>query len=874
MKQLVLFFLVFTSFFNLLGQEGGFFLSHYTSTDENINSDNFDIEQNEDGILCIANRSGLLFFDGKNWDLVNTPGSLFAIEISDKNHIYTAGLSGLGEISLDNTNHLQYKPLSDSPVQNVFALEYHNGLLYAISNKNLYIYDPNAHQLRTLDFNYGEELLSLHTINQDIYVNTRSVGLKQIRDGQFKDPEISALQRIDISVISDNNGLQQHLIATVDGDLELYRNGSFKKLNIANNDGYLSSNIITEARWANDSLVALATLKGGVALVNTNSKKITEILNYKSGLPDDEIYAIQVDESGGLWIAHQDGLTRVSLSFPLRNYSIYPGLEGNLLSAQYFKGNLYVGTTKGLFYLKETERYNEQQVKIRASSTVPENKEAKATGRKGLFSFLKRNKNGYAPAHNGTKWIYKTEKVLQGVTYEFTRIGSLSSKVNLLSVVKNKLYCGGLDGLYEVKNNKVVAISNAPIRYFYVSGHHQLIFVNTIDDHFEVYNIASETPERTAFLNGFSDYVSNIFEDNDHRVWFCSNNEIYYIKPGADEIIKGKEYNIDNPYFYDTYGTSKNDSLFFINESGLFTLNAASGEIKYLKGENFVESYLPLSNGGLLVYGNEQWQKVGASGKNTENNILNLFNELRYISPGNASGAYWVLTKRNQLYQVSIVADNEDITTTHKLFLKQITIGEEIIVETSKLKFEQESGDITFEFIQPEYSGVVDIKYSYKIEGLDEEWSDWGPNNNTVDIAYLPDGKYKLKMRSQSMLNGIQQAKPIAFKVLAPYWKRPWFLALEFLAVGIILFVSVRLKRLGYRYRMVSRLLALLTLITIIEFLQTLGENRLGTHTSPVIDFIIQILIAIIILPVEGLLRKFIFREKDVQILEYFKMKK
>ena len=70
-----------------------------------------------------------------------------------------------------------------------------------------------------------------------------------------------------------------------------------------------------------------------------------------------------------------------------------------------------------------------------------------------------------------------------------------------------------------------------------------------------------------------------------------------------------------------------------------------------------------------------------------------------------------------------------------------------------------------------------------------------------------------------------------------------------------------------------SRLLALLVLIIVVELIQTLAENRFGTQSSPVLDFIIQVTMAIIILPVESVLRKYIFKEKEVRVMDFMTLK-
>ena len=96
--------------------------------------------------------------------------------------------------------------------------------------------------------------------------------------------------------------------------------------------------------------------------------------------------------------------------------------------------------------------------------------------------------------------------------------------------------------------------------------------------------------------------------------------------------------------------------------------------------------------------------------------------------------------------------------------------------------------------------------------------------------------------------------------MLPPYWKQPWFYASEFVVFGILVFLSLKLGAANARYRYLSRLLSLLTIILLIQFIQTVVASQITIKSSPVIDFFIQVFIALLILPIESYLRKFMLR--------------
>jgi hypothetical protein len=93
-----------------------------------------------------------------------------------------------------------------------------------------------------------------------------------------------------------------------------------------------------------------------------------------------------------------------------------------------------------------------------------------------------------------------------------------------------------------------------------------------------------------------------------------------------------------------------------------------------------------------------------------------------------------------------------------------------------------------------------------------------------------------------------------------PYWKESWFYALEFLIFASLVILSFRLST---RYRIISRFLSLITIILLIEFIQTVIGSSIISDDTPVVEFIIQVVVAILILPVEGFLRNLMLRSLD-----------
>jgi len=850
-----------------MSQEGGYFITHYSSSNPEINNINFDIDQSDNGVMTIANRSGVLLFDGRNWDKIESPSTIFSLSLDQDNNVYTGGIDGFGKLSNISSYYSDYQQLSDSTVRNIFDTHILNGSLYGINSSTLYKYNFDTGLISKIESKYSGKLTSLIEIDEKLYVNTAIGGLKLYTTKGFEDPHLKEISEENVDFVTERNSKGEQIIGLANNKLLKLTNQKITPLKL-DDDQYLLESIIIGGEWVNDSLLAIATLKGGVVFVDLSEGKISQIVNYQNGLPDNEIFAISLDRYNGLWVSHNEGFSRISPDFPFRAYDRYPGLEGELLSVISYKNRLYVGTSLGLYYLDAVKKFDEKTTLERETYTVEVEKEKE---KKGLFGFLKRNETETVQKQR-TRLVQRKTKKLEAINYRYKKVKGISGKVFDLTIANNKLYSGGLDGLSEINHSISIPITSSPVRSFYVSEKQKKIVINTYNDQFEIFNIGEVNYERLPLLSDYNDWVSYIFEDEQSRIWFCSNNDLYWLKFDGNEITTTDEYNIKNPYFHETFGVSNNDTVYFINESVQYYLDETSNTIKQVDSPSY-DKYLEDNNGKIWLHYQDQWATLGTKLTSKRLKTLSIFSDIKRISYDADKTDFWVITDKGGLYNFSGKDNVDTIIPVYDLFLKKIKTTNQIIIPEPDLKFDQQDNSLTFEFVQPEYSGVLDIQFQYRLAGLSDQWSDWSKSNNVIPIPYLPDGKYKLELRSKNPVTGINSIDPVTFEIVPPYWKQPWFLAFEFSVLVIVLVLVFRLKRLGYKYRMLSRLLALLTLIIIIEFIQTVAENKLGTETSPVIDFIIQITIAVIILPVEGLIRKYIFKERDVQILDFIQLK-
>ena len=116
------------------------------------------------------------------------------------------------------------------------------------------------------------------------------------------------------------------------------------------------------------------------------------------------------------------------------------------------------------------------------------------------------------------------------------------------------------------------------------------------------------------------------------------------------------------------------------------------------------------------------------------------------------------------------------------------------------MQLAHDENNIKFEFVTLDFSNSKQIKYSYKLEGFNEQWID-NDNNNSAIFTNLDGGDYTFKVRSLYRDNEFyQQSLSIQLTIATPTWQRWWMYG--FYCAVILLFVQQHMKRKGRKQQL------------------------------------------------------------------------
>lgn len=859
MKSTITFIICFLFSFSGLAQSGSYYLVQYDLNERGLSNYNYDIVQDGRGLIYMANLKGIIVSDGLDWSLIETPYSVFSLAFDDENNLYIGGRKEIAVIDKASHSSESYHILSKVK-QEVFEIKYFNDNVYFLTENTIYVYSVSSKKLTTIDKKSGDTFLDILTIQESIYIVSSALGIQEFSEGKLKEPTID-LPANTQGVKNSPSGDQ--FVYTTTGEYFIKQNNQSDYTEfIIDDEGYLEQNTPVKIAWVNSNLLAVSTISGGVVFINAATGKVEQYMNYENGLLDNEVLTMFVSKNNIVWCSTPQGVSIMAPEIPIRNYASYNGLSGKIQAVYEFENRLFVGTTVGLFELVEKSIFKDIISYKKVTTTEEVEGELLPKKKRGLFKKKRKTKSPVTVLRNKTYYKKQVQRQLISQNFEYEKIKDIDAKIVQLMEYEGKLLIGSLSGIYELAGKEVHRIFEKPIVYMYTPEEHSFLMVSTYDKEVKVLNKKNGIWKQTGLLDGLNDFVEQIEQGDNGSLWLCGADSIYRVVLNSAHSLEDVEvYPINNPHWERIYANRYKGKTYFLNTSGYYYYEDHS-----IKKDTILEKEIGLPIRMILSSQDKLWVNTGhfwyGQGQNLSNslNFISLFEDPRYISEI-ADNNFWVVTGNNQLYKIN-GDELSSISRNFELFLEKAKVDSVALPITKLLGDIDQQSSLSFKFASPDYTNIYQTEFQYRLVGLSPDWSDWSKSNNEIVFPYLPAGGYTLEVRARDALGNVQNSESISFSILAPYWKRWWFYLTELIFFGGLMAVSVIINRKKRKFTVLSRLLTFLTLIFIVEFAQTVAESKFETNQSPVINFFIQVAIALSILPVESVLRKFITKKQ------------
>ncbi len=324
-------------------------ITHYDTKEMGFNAQSWDIDQDEDGLIYVANGNQILIFDGTQWKYTDTGFDIInrSLFVKNKDSVYFGADGQYGVLLNEKYTDYDVVPLTInnkdviSDVEEYWRTHYvHNEVVFQ-TFRNLYVNHGNLitkipapyrfkwsykvdDRLYVNDLKYGVFILNetnLFPIVSDQNLNEHIVGVTSLED--------------ELLIITDTKGLykvsDEKLIPLSFPELEEIKKAqifSFLKLR--------------------DGRIALGTVSNGLYILDPNTGKIAN-LNKRNGLQNNTVLSIYQDKESNLWLGLDYGIDYIKLNSPFTYFFDYYGELGTTYAVLKEQNLTYLGTNQGLY---------------------------------------------------------------------------------------------------------------------------------------------------------------------------------------------------------------------------------------------------------------------------------------------------------------------------------------------------------------------------------------------------------------------------------------------------------------------------------------------------------------------------------------------
>lgn len=798
MKSRLLLLLFFRLIFApLAAQEPPFPFTNYTTNDygKDFHPSNLAIIQNNKGIVYAANAFKLLEFDGNKWNSypINKQVWILSLAIDSSGIIYAGCQNEFGFFAPDAIQGLRYVSLSDS--LNINDMDFTNvwkvhplsdGVVFQ-SEEKLFFYSKGKLKIVLPESTFHTSFV----INGILYVRERESGLKQWNGEKLqlvKGGELFSKTGIFL-MLPIGKSKKEIVIGTRENGFWILDNSSsstnLRPLPIKD-IRLINESVITGGAIAGDNAIAIGTRLNGVFVIDTcgNTKAL---INVRTGITNNVVKDIITDRNNNLWLALENGISRIEISSPLSLFSGKSGLTGSVFTVARFRNRIWVGTSAGLF--------------VKESASLQENDFARAFN---IFSTVRS-----LLVVGGKMFVSTDDNLFEIAETTIRKIGSgsyclwYSSKKNLLfSAGFNKLEIFKIPGASLAAELNLTGINNI-ISIAGLDGKNSdstTIWLGSINsDAVRIVmnkNLTYSVDRYNSINDGVAEGPIFPFPFNNSLV-FGTNSGLYCFKdesPFSDALPDSLKSNKDilKGYFSSCFAKFKNA------EKPISSIVESRGKV-WVCSDNSV-GYFNVNSPDTLFL--QPFSRIDAGRINV---IFPVDDEYCWI--GATEGLYRFnlsLTKNYNSEYYSIIRkvtafDFDSVLFAGVNFVKGVngykTVADQPELSKPVLNFRFNS--VRIEFAAPYFESDDKTMFSCYMEKYDSKWSEW-EHNYSRDYRNLREGEYTFRVKAKNVYGNESNEAVFRFTVLPPWYRTKGAFAFYGIAVVLFMWLVVRI----YSYRL------------------------------------------------------------------------
>jgi signal transduction histidine kinase/ligand-binding sensor domain-containing protein/DNA-binding response OmpR family regulator len=795
----------------------------YTTSDGLSNAVIYDMVQDKKGVMWLATDRGVNRFDGYDFEVfLNDPldtnslqsNKIESIYCDVKNNVWVGLSDGLYKYDRKKNKFEAYplyfegklvNPKIRSFVEdkkNILWMASNLGLI-ALNQENLQVTFYNRPAAKIQDFK--SDPLNVLALDQEgkLWIGSDGYGMKVFNPENnetmaFKNSRSgsnSILDNVVLSILADSKG--NIIVGTLEKGILVRPKGSDTFLPVSLAEGNKASGAIYAITEDHNGKIWVGT-RSGVKILDLKTLKLFDGNQYinVAGVSDSRTITY-LGNDGNLWFAIgrkglylKKGVTRTFHTFTTEN-----GLSNGMVKSVYFdrQKNLWVGTDGGGLNQVIDRKVLVYKHNSKDKTSISDN---------AIISLFQDNENSiWVGSYRGGLSEFDSRK-RAFVNYLNDSINE-GANLNYVTAITRKdsatLWVGTMGyGIYsfDINTKKFESFQRAMIDGNWTDlplsvnilmvDRNENLWIGSYNGLFcwnRKRGILKEYSKKKKRLQ--SDNVFDLLEDKGGNIWAATGSGVYQITTD-DHIISFSEAEGLASAMTLSLLEDNSNNLWIGTENGLSKLNIRSKvSINYytedgLPANEFANGSRFKRSDGLLYFGT-------ASG-------------LVYFHPDSIKGN---------------VGSPKLIFSKLKLFNSDVLVGKpgddtSIITapidEANVIRLKHSDNSFSIEFAALDFNNPEKIKYSYKMEGFDENWIIKNYKQRSATYTNLSPGTYTFKIRSTNS-DGIwtNNFRSIEVRISPPWWKT-WWAKLLCLCIILSILFFVR-KTMLIRWKMKNELL-------------------------------------------------------------------
>jgi signal transduction histidine kinase/DNA-binding response OmpR family regulator len=761
-------------------EEGRPFIRVYQPTELGGAGQIWCVVQDQRGVLYFGTNGAVLEFDGATWRRIPLKESVQtarSLAVAPSGRVYLGAVGDIGYLAAGKTGALQFVslldrvPKADRSFADVWRTYVAGDTVYFQTEQAILVWSHDRMEVVRPASRFRRAAFA----NGQLYVATPEAGLNVLDGTMLRPlPGTAALgsEPYPLVLPYDEHRL---LIGTRTSGLFLY-DGAKLVPHPTDVDGTITRGLYRGAALPSGAF-AITTTSNGMVIVDRAGHRLAG-LDRTSGLPSNVVYYAMADREGALWLGFDVGMARVETPSPVSFFGAADGLASAIQGAIRFKDRLYVAVQTGAAYL------------------------APATAADPRARFV--------PLGGG-----------QNQCWDFEVVPEPDGRANPLLLV------GCTSGLYEVRDTATFPIKAPADLTFNASAvtlsrvDPSRIWVGGLSGISSFRRVGGRWIDEGKVENSDGD-VRTIIEEPNGNVWAGTNGTgVMHLTLRSRPAPGGERPPTDVRHFGTAEGLPAGgivlarigESIYFegsVTDPHVLHFDEASGKFVRETALDVIgvdpvaigSGLLPAPGGQGYLNDGKETVVAARTTDGTWSIDRKTFSRFGVTNPpiflfGEPDGVVWM----GRIDGTVVRFDSGhpgNVTPDMTTLIRGVSVRQRRLFDGNGAAdaphLESADNALRFEFAAPSFLDERVTEYQSRLEGLDNDWSDWS-HEARRDYTNLGFGTYRFRVRARGVAGGMGPESTYAFVILPPWYRTWWAYGGYLLLVGLFGFAIDRTQR-------------------------------------------------------------------------------